>query len=165
MKSFVFHSRLWLPRPLGDVFEFFANAENLEQITPPWLRFRVRSPTPILMREGTEIDYCLRIRGIPTHWKSKIRVWRPPYCFVDEQVRGPYIFWMHEHKFEQDGNATICDDEVNYIPLGGALLNKLFVAGDIRTIFEFRSRRLREIFGGKEHLGGLQDTVKSASAG
>jgi ligand-binding SRPBCC domain-containing protein len=165
MKSFIFRSRLWLPRPLGDVFEFFSNAENLEQITPPWLSFSVRSPTPILMREGTEIDYRLKIRGIPARWKSKIRVWHPPYRFVDEQIRGPYIFWMHEHTFKHDGNGTVCEDEVNYVPLGGAFLNKLFVARDIRAIFAFRSQRLGEIFGGNEHLGHLPNTVKPASAG
>jgi ligand-binding SRPBCC domain-containing protein len=159
MKSFVFQSRVWLSRPLSEVFYFFSNAENLEHITPPWLSFRIRSATPIEMREGAEIEYRLKIRGIPITWKSKIRVWQPPHFFVDEQVVGPYILWVHEHKFERERSGTTCTDKVNYIPLGGAILNKLFVAKDIRTIFEFRSRRLLEIFGGQEHLGDVQNAV------
>jgi ligand-binding SRPBCC domain-containing protein len=89
MKTFEFESQLWLPQKRHKVFPFFADAFNLEEITPPWLQFRVISPSPIQAQEGTEIDYRLKIHGIPIRWRSRITVWDPPHRFVDEQVVGP----------------------------------------------------------------------------
>jgi ligand-binding SRPBCC domain-containing protein len=147
MRSFHFEAKLWLPRPRQDIFEFFADALNLEELTPPWLQFRVITPVPIEMRPGTRIDYRLKIRGIPIRWQSRITVWDPPHRFVDEQVRGPYRMWIHEHRFMEDSGGTSCEDHVRYAPLGGALVNKLFVERDVRNVFAYRSNRLRELFG------------------
>ena len=146
MKSFRFESRLWLPRPRKEVFDFFSNASNLEKLTPPWLQFQVVTPTPIQIHEGTEIDYRLRIRGISVRWQSRITAWDPPQRFVDEQVRGPYREWIHEHRFSEKESGTLCEDSVRYSPLGGALINKLFVERDVRQIFAYRSERLKELF-------------------
>jgi ligand-binding SRPBCC domain-containing protein len=146
MKMFQFQSRLWLPSPRTEVFEFFSNALNLEDITPPWLQFRVLTSQPIQMREGAEIDYRLKIRGIPVRWRTRITVWDPPRRFVDEQLRGPYRLWVHEHTFKEDSRGTTCDDHVQYATLGGALINNLFVERDIRKIFAYRSARLQDIF-------------------
>jgi len=147
MKGFRFQANIWLPRPRQEVFEFFSDASNLEVITPPWLLFRVVTPQPIQMHPGTIIDYRLKIRGIPARWQSRITVWDPPHSFVDEQTRGPYRIWIHEHRFVEDSGGTRCEDDVQYAPLGGALINKLFVERDIRNIFAYRSQRLLEIFG------------------
>jgi ligand-binding SRPBCC domain-containing protein len=147
MKILEFHSQMRVPRQIDEVFRFFGDALNLEQLTPPWLRFRVLTPAPIAMREGTEIEYKLKIRGFPARWKSKITAWEPPLRFVDEQVRGPYRVWIHEHRFTANAGGTLCEDYVKYSPLGGVLIDRLFVARDIKKIFEFRSRRLRELFG------------------
>jgi ligand-binding SRPBCC domain-containing protein len=151
MTSFRFHSELWVPRPRAEVFEFFSSALNLEEITPPWVSFHVITPPPIEMRVGALINYKLRIRGIPARWQSRITVWDPPNRFVDEQVRGPYSIWIHEHRFTEREGKTLCEDSVQYAPPGGALfaplLNALLVKRDVRKIFEYRSRRLREIFG------------------
>lgn len=146
MKSVHFECGLWLPRPRKEVFEFFANALNLEEITPSWLKFRVVTPKPIYMQQGTEIEYRLRIRGIPVRWQSRITVWDPPHRFVDEQIRGPYRVWIHEHGFTEKARGTLCEDSVQYAPLGGALINKLFVERDIRKIFAYRSERLQKSF-------------------
>jgi ligand-binding SRPBCC domain-containing protein len=148
MEIFNFRSQLWLDRPRDEVFPFFANALNLEEITPAWLRFRIVSKIPIQMYEGVEIEYRLRVRGIPIGWRSRITAWDPPHCFVDEQVRGPYRLWVHEHRFSADSGGTLCEDNVKYIPLGGSLVNKLFVERDIQKIFAYRSEQLRKIFGG-----------------
>lgn len=147
MRILQFHSRLWIPRRRGEVFEFFANAQNLEEITPAWVQFRFVSTPPAPMRQGAEIEYRLKIHGIPIGWRSRITVWDPPQSFVDEQVRGPYRLWIHEHKFSEDNGGTLCEDHVKYVPPGGTLVSKLFVEKDIRKIFAYRSERLRAIFG------------------
>ncbi len=146
MRIFRFQSRLWLPRQRSEVFEFFSNALNLEGITPPWLQFRVVSTLPIQMYEGVEIEYRLRIRGVPIPWRSRITVWDSPHRFVDQQVRGPYRIWIHEHRFIEDSGGTLCEDHVKYVPRGGALINMLFVERDIQKIFAYRSVQLRKIF-------------------
>jgi ligand-binding SRPBCC domain-containing protein len=99
------------------------------------------------MHEGTEIEYRLKIHGIPARWRSRITVWDPPYRFVDEQLHGPYRVWIHEHRFTEDASGTMCEDRVEYAPLGGTLINKLLVERDVRKIFEYRSGRLKDMYG------------------
>ena len=146
MRTFSFASELWLPRPRHEVFPFFSDAANLERITPPWLRFRVLTPTPVLMSEGALIDYRLRLRGVPLRWRTRIAVWDPPRRFVDEQLRGPYRLWVHEHTFLERDGGTLCGDLVRYAVAGGALVDALLVRRDIARIFAFRALALREIF-------------------
>jgi ligand-binding SRPBCC domain-containing protein len=146
MKIHRFASEVWLPRPLDDVFAFFADARNLQKITPPWLRFEVLTPGEIAMQRGALIDYRLRVHGVPLRWQSEITVWEPPRRFADEQRRGPYRLWVHEHRFVENDGGTLAADEVRYSVPGGSLVNALFVARDVRKIFEYRTRILREIF-------------------
>jgi ligand-binding SRPBCC domain-containing protein len=139
-----------LPGAPGAVFEFFADARNLEAITPPLLRFRVVTPAPIVMDRGTLIRYRLRVRGIPVSWLTEIEEWDPPHRFVDRQLAGPYALWHHTHTFEADGDATIMRDVVRYrIGFGalGALADALLVRRDIARIFDYRARRVRELIG------------------
>jgi len=146
MKTFRFDAKLWVPRSRPEVFEFFADALNLEKLTPPWLKFHVTSATPIDMQQGAEIDYRLKIHGVPVRWRSRITVWEPPYRFVDEQLRGPYRVWVHEHRFLEEAGGTSCEDHVQYAAIGGALINKLMVERDVKQIFAYRSERLREMY-------------------
>jgi ligand-binding SRPBCC domain-containing protein len=146
MRVHTFTSEIWLPRPVQDVFAFFADARNLQKITPPWLSFEVLTPGKITMAPGALIDYRLRVRGVPIRWQSEITVWEPPRRFADAQRRGPYRLWVHEHRFAEKDGGTLCVDDVQYAVPGGALVNTLFVASDVRKIFEFRARRLRELF-------------------
>ena len=148
MKITELRSEQWVPRPLVEVFEFFSDAFNLERLTPPLLRFNVLTSPPIEMREGLLIDYRLRIRGIPVRWRSEITAWEPPFRFVDEQRRGPYRLWWHEHSFEERDGGTVCRDRVRFAVPGGRLVQKLFVDPDVRKIFAYRGEQLSEIFGG-----------------
>jgi ligand-binding SRPBCC domain-containing protein len=139
-------TRLFLPRPLETVFPFFADAGNLESITPPWLRFQILTPLPISMRAGTLIEYRLRLHGIALRWQTEITAWEPPYRFVDEQRRGPYRKWIHEHTFSGNCSGSEMRDFVRYIVPGGWLADSLFVRRQVRRIFEYRARKLREFF-------------------
>jgi ligand-binding SRPBCC domain-containing protein len=135
------------PYPLEDVFSFFAEAENLEAITPPWLEFRLASPGPILMGVGTRIDYDLRFRRVPIRWRSEITVWEPPLRFVDEQIRGPYRRWVHIHTFTPVDDGTLVHDHVEYAVPGGRVIERFVVRRDIERIFDYRSQALDVIFG------------------
>jgi hypothetical protein len=132
----------WLPRTVGEVFPFFADARNLETITPPWLRFEVLTPAPIELRAGTLIDYRLKIHGVPVRWRTRISVWEPPHRFVDEQLRGPYRAWIHEHTFEARDGGTLSRDVVRYDMFGGKLADWLFVRRDVERIFDYRRQKL-----------------------
>lgn len=147
-KVHVIESELWLPRPRSEVFPFFADAFNLEKITPDLLSFRVVTPPPIEMRVGAIIDYKLKIRFVPARWRTRIAIWDPPHRFVDEQLRGPYRQWIHEHTFEERDGGTWTRDRVEYAVPGGALVNALIVRRDVEKIFEHRTQALLEIFGG-----------------
>ena len=130
-----------LPLPIDEAFDFFADAHNLESITPPWLHFSIVTPAPVLMRKGTLIDYELRLRGLRLHWQSEIVQWTPGHGFVDRQTRGPYSHWEHKHTFEQHADGTLMRDLVLYrLPLGplGKLANKAVVESDLRRIFDYR---------------------------
>jgi ligand-binding SRPBCC domain-containing protein len=146
MKSFRFTSSQWLPRKLDELFPFFANARNLEQLTPPWLRFSVLTPEPIPMRAGTQIDYRLRWRGIPLRWRSEIERWDPPHSFVDRQIKGPYRLWHHEHLFSERDGGTLIEDRVDYAVWFGVIAQRLMVRRDVEAIFAFRHKRLEELF-------------------
>lgn len=136
----------FLPYPRDQVFAFFSDASNLQSLTPAWLRFSVLTPPPILIADGTLIDYRLQVHGIPLRWQSRISVWDPPLRFVDEQTRGPYHRWHHQHVFEVVDGGTLCRDIVDYAVYGGSLINALFVRPDLLKIFAFRQSKLREVF-------------------
>ncbi|MGD8331400.1 MAG: SRPBCC family protein [Acidobacteriota bacterium] len=144
---FTLETETRITAPLAEVWPFFCDARNLERLTPSFLRFEVLTPDPIEMHVGTRIDYKLKVRGVPLRWQSEITAWEPPYRFVDEQRRGPYRVWIHEHTFEEAGNNTIARDHVRYDHIGGRLVNALMVGPDVRRIFAYREKALQEIFG------------------
>jgi len=147
MKACTLQTELWLPHRPDDIFPFFAEAGNLDALTPPWLHFEVLTPTPIVMRVGTLIDYRIRVRGVPFRWRTEIAEWQPPHRFVDVQLRGPYTLWRHTHTFDEHDGGTLCGDQVRYRPRGGALVHWLFVRRDVENIFQFRQQRMKELLG------------------
>ena len=146
IKGYTLTAEQRLAESREEIFSFFADARQLETLTPPSLSFALLNETPIEMQTGTLIDYQLRIHGIPIRWQSKISVWEPPVRFVDEQMKGPYRFWRHEHLFEETDQGVTVRDIVHYaVPLGG-VVHTLFVKRDLKHIFEYRQQKLAEIF-------------------
>jgi ligand-binding SRPBCC domain-containing protein len=136
-------------RPVDEVFSFFADARNLERITPPWLRFQVVTPEPITMRVGTMIEYRLRVHGVPMRWVSRIDMWEPGRAFVDRQIRGPYRLWEHLHTVEPIPEGTLSRDRVRYaLPFGalGALAHIAVVRSDLGRVFDNRHDAVARIF-------------------
>src|SRR3954451_9403150 len=146
MRIHVLRREQRLSRPPEAVFGFFADAANLEAITPPLLGFSVLTPGPIEMRVGTLIEYRLRLHGLPLRWLTSIQAWDPPHRFVDVQLRGPYALWHHTHELSAgEAGGTLMRDTVRYaLPLGplGELAHRLVVARDLDAIFAFRAERV-----------------------
>jgi ligand-binding SRPBCC domain-containing protein len=143
-----FQSSMMIPFHVLGVFEFFSNATNLERITPPELRFKILTPEPIKMGQGTRIDYHLQLYGIPFGWSSLINHWDPPRKFIDQQIKGPYKEWVHTHCFYDQTDGTEMTDEVSYrLPLWpfGEVFSP-FIHLLISRIFRFREQTIREIF-------------------
>jgi ligand-binding SRPBCC domain-containing protein len=149
-----------IERPLSEVFAFFSDATNLEAITPPFLHFRIVTPTPIAMRAGAHIEYRLALWGLPLRWRTRISVWEPDVRFVDEQIDGPYAYWHHLHEFRADGEATLMRDELSYaLPFGplGGIAHAVWVKRQLRTIFDYRAGAIERLLpartaGGSERL-------------
>lgn len=147
VKPRTFHTEQWLPRPIEDVFAFFADARNLQVLTPEWLDFSIITRMPVALRQGALIDYRLSVHGFRLRWQSEITAWNPPSLFVDEQRRGPYKLWVHEHRFDRRDGGTEVTDHVRYVPPGGWLVDRLFVRRDIERIFGYRRGKLDALFG------------------
>lgn len=156
-RSFFFEATLWVPRPVEEVFPFFADPRNLETITPSWLNFKLLTPLPVEMRVGALIDYRLRLHGIPISWQTEITQWEPPLRFVDIQRRGPYRKWVHYHNFLQRNGGTEVQDQVEYQMFGGALLNRLFVKSDVERIFSYRRRVLTQFLEARPEEPGFRE--------
>ena len=144
------HAELDLARPIDEVFAFFADAANLERITPPELGFRILTPGPIAIRAGTLIDYELSLFGLKFRWQTEIRDWNPPHHFVDVQLRGPYRQWIHTHRFEAIAGGTRIVDDVDYaLPLWPAgEIAQPIVKLQLGRIFRYRSEATRRLIAG-----------------
>ena len=139
-----------IPRPLDEVFAFFSQAENLQALTPAFLHFQFVTPLPIRLEPGALIEYRLRFCGVPIGWVTRIETFTPGRSFSDIQLSGPYSYWHHQHGFSAVPEGTLMRDVVDYdLPLGplGHLAHALFVRRALRQIFDYRRRKIEEIFG------------------
>src|SRR5687768_15177293 len=138
-----------------EVFPFFADARNLEAITPPALRFSVVTTDPIEMQVGALIQYRLRVRGVPLDWLTRIDAWEPGSLFVDTQLVGPYRFWHHTHTFEERSGGTLMRDVVRYAlpawPVGE--LAAPLVRRELAAIFDFRADNVPLLLAGQDTPG------------
>ncbi|MFN9518848.1 MAG: SRPBCC family protein, partial [Bacteroidota bacterium] len=146
MKPHILETKTIIHRPLSEVFSFFSKAENLNELTPPELHFKILTPMPIEMKQGIYIDYRIKLNGIPFSWKTLISTWEPPHRFVDEQIKGPYMRWHHTHSFKSvDENTTEMTDRIEYLSPGWILeplINRLFVQKKVEAIFVYREHKL-----------------------
>jgi len=156
MKTYQLTRRQTLPVDLETAWDFFSNPFNLRLITPPWLDFNITSQVPDVIHAGLVISYRIRpFAGIGVPWVSEITRVKPPEFFVDEQHRGPYRYWRHQHFLQTIPGGTENRDEVEYrLPGGpvGTLLHTLFVRRRLEAIFDFRHDACREIFGAFQNL-------------
>jgi ligand-binding SRPBCC domain-containing protein len=146
----------FVPAPVADVFKFFSQPENLAKLTPPELGFVILTPSPIEMKAGALIDYTIRVSGMRVRWTTLITAYEPGRSFVDEQLRGPYSFWHHTHRFEEAPGGTLVDDEVRYaLPFGplGGIAHALVVKRRLDSIFEYRTAVIGNMFGRAERGG------------
>lgn len=138
-----------IPGSRTELFSFFEDPGNLGVITPPWLKFRILTPLPILMQRGLEIDYRIHWMGIPLRWRTRITEYDPPSGFVDEQIRGPYKKWVHQHSFEQVGDTVVMRDQVKYaLPFGivGSFVHFVLIQRQLKEIFDYRQAAIERIF-------------------
>jgi uncharacterized protein (TIGR01777 family) len=141
------YSEQFLPLSRDRVFEFFSDAKNLERITPDFLNFSIKGMSTERVQQNTKITYQLKLHGIPFGWLTDIAVWDPPHRFVDNQLKGPYRLWFHEHAFTEVPGGTLMRDWVRFrLPMGKAGMAGLpKVLGDVRRIFAFRTEIIDEI--------------------
>ncbi len=137
-----------IPKSKQELFPFFAEAANLERITPNDMKFQILTPGPIEMRAGMLIEYKIKLFGIPMHWLTEITHWDPPNQFIDIQLKGPYAQWVHRHVFiEQPDGSTRMEDHVRFrLPLSplGELAAPL-VHLQLKHIFDYRQEVIREL--------------------
>jgi len=147
---YVLERSQFIPRPVPEVFAFFADASNLEALTPPFLHFRILTALPIAMRAGSLIEYRLRLYGLPVYWRTRIETWEPTRGFSDLQLTGPYKHWHHTHTFEPAQGGTQMSDrvvyEVGWGPVGW-LAYKLFVRRALERIFDYRRDQVEKLLG------------------
>lgn len=149
MAEHILERKQIIERPRTEVFDFFADAENLERITPPELNFHITTPPPFDIKKGALIDYELKLRGIPIRWRTEITKWNPPFDFVDSALKSPYKQWIHLHTFEEGARGeTIMRDRVRYRlplePLGD--IAHFYVRKELKYIFDYRYKVIEEIF-------------------
>ena len=135
-----------LSKKSDEVFEFFSDANNLQILTPSFLKFKILSNLPDKIKLNDKIDYRISLRHIPIKWRSKITVWEPNKRFVDEQILGPYRQWVHEHLFIDNEHGCLAIDKVKYKIWFGFIVDKLFVKKELERIFSFRANKLSELF-------------------
>lgn len=135
---------------MATCWDFFSSPGNLQKITPKYMGFDVLTEVPEKMYEGLMIEYRVRpLLGIPMNWITEITHVKEHQFFVDEQRKGPYRIWHHEHHFETVDNGVLMSDIVSYeLPFGilGKMAHPILVQRKLNEIFDFRFEIVEEIF-------------------
>ena len=148
MKVYSLKRKQFIKLPIEKVFDFFSKPENLEKITPSSLSFKIITPIPIDMSKGALIDYTIKLFFYPVHWRTIISDYNPPYSFIDQQIKGPYKFWHHSHKFKEVNDGVEIIDNVKYsVPFGvvGRLAHKIWIRNELNKIFDYRMKIINDL--------------------
>lgn len=135
------------------IWDFFSRPQNLNELTPPQLRFRIVGEPPRRMYAGLLIEYRVRVLpGVWTRWVTEIPHVREGEYFVDEQRIGPYRLWHHEHHFTPTPGGVLMTDRVTY-DIGWGMLGRiagwLWVDAQVARIFDYRATRIQTLFPGR----------------
>ena len=147
--SWELRSVLDVAAPVETVFAWFSQPENLPMVTPPASALVLKTPPPIAMQEGTDIDYELPIAGLRAAWRTHVVSWDPPRSFVDVATQGPFRCWWHEHRFEPTATGTHIRDRVLFsAPLGplGRAAEAAWVRPMLQRLFLYRRNAIRQRF-------------------
>lgn len=145
------HCEQFIPAASQIVWSYFADPKNLNEITPPDMKFKIIAGGDTCMYEGQMIEYRVEfVPGIRSLWLTEIAHVREGSYFVDEQRVGPYRFWYHEHIFEQQAGGVKMTDHVSYAaPFGllGDAINLIWIFKRLSNIFDYRNQKIIELFG------------------
>lgn len=151
MKIYTLHSKQNLPITIDEAWEFLSDPKNLKVITPEYMGFKTLSGDDRAMFAGQIIQYIVTpVMGIPMKWVTEITHVKDNSYFVDEQRFGPYALWHHKHFLKEIPGGVEMEDIVDYkIPMGllGQLVHPILVAPKLKEIFDFRRKKLIELFG------------------
>ena len=135
---------------MATCWDFFSDPKNLSKITPKSMGFIVRTELPDKVYEGLMIEYTVSpMLGIPMNWITEIKTVKNHSFFVDEQRKGPYRIWHHEHHFKEVDGGVEMTDIVSYeLPLGflGRLMHPILVKNKLKEIFDYRRQKVDELF-------------------
>ncbi|RFC54079.1 SRPBCC family protein [Brumimicrobium aurantiacum] len=140
----------FIPTDIDTCWKFFSSPANLKKITPDYMGFDVKNEIPLEMYEGLMIEYTVKpLLNIPMNWITEITHVKHQSYFVDEQRKGPYKIWHHEHHFKVVNGGVEMEDVLTYVlPLGfiGKIAHALLVKSKVQEIFNYRNKKVKEIF-------------------
>ena len=141
-----------IPASIEEVWEFISSPDNLKKITPSYMGFEITSKTPKgTMYPGMIISYKVRpILSLPMTWVTEITHVKKYEYFVDEQRKGPYKMWHHEHHLKPIEGGVLMTDIISYEPpfgFLGSLANHILIKKQLNEIFEFRRKEVYKLFG------------------
>lgn len=141
-----------IPVSLDKAWDFFSNPANLQAITPSNMGFQIISKYHgDKMYSGQIIEYTVKpLLGIPLYWMTEITQVKDKEYFIDEQRFGPYSLWHHQHHFKSIPGGVEMTDIIHYKnPLGfiGRIGNSLYVQKKLDGIFDYRFKKVEELFG------------------
>ena len=151
MKIYTLHTKQNLPISVAQAWDFLSDPRNLKTITPPYMGFEILSGADRAMYPGQLIQYIVTpVLNIPTKWVTEITHVVDQKFFVDEQRFGPYALWHHKHFIKEIPGGVEMEDIVDYkVPFGilGQLVHPIIVKPKLQEIFDFRRKKLIEMFG------------------
>ena len=144
----------FIPATMTEYWDYFSSPGNLKEITPPGMGFNIKTDLPAKMYEGMMIEYKVTpLLGIPMTWITEIKAVKEGQFFIDEQRKGPYAIWHHEHHFKEVDGGVEMTDIVSYeVPFGilGKLVHPIIVKPKLDQIFKYRTKKVDEIFPNKK---------------